>query len=368
VKKNKPIYLKAEIKLHEETDSRREAASVIELPKEDEKQIDLQYFSAVFVSSGANLNHAYFLPSELVKAEGTIINKAMDIEHNEDEIVGHIYNRAFTDKSGNKLETEELSSMEAASLDEQEMHIVIAGILYKNRFPNLAKEVADGKWCVSMEAYFRNYDVKVGEMIFSRPEAEALGLACDDSIFGRMAKVLKKGAEIASGEIDRVLRGITFSGCGFVKKPANPPSVILETASDKEKKNDEDEVIIIDYDKLDDPSTEEANNNVTSNNIEEASPNEEAELQYNDTVGICVNFKKEVYEQTFKDQSSTLVHTNWCTLYDKPCTSFSRDVTDPDCLRNQIRKTATSCVEEYMDRRNKDDRRKELLQRLKNLV
>jgi len=368
VKKNKPIYLKAEIKLHEETDLLREAASVIELPKEGEKQIDLQYFSAVFVSSGANLNHAYFLPSELVKAEGTIVNKAMDIEHNEDEIVGHIYNRVFTDKSGNKLDLEELASMETANLNEQEMHVVIAGILYKNRFPNLAKEVADGKWCVSMEAYFGNYDVKVGDIILSRPEAEALGLACDDSIFGRMAKVLKKGAEIASGEINRVLRNITFSGCGFVKRPANPPSVVLETASDKENKNKDDDVIVIDYDKLDDPSNEEANNNVTSNNIEEVSSNEEAELQYNDTVGICVSFKKEVYDNSFKDQSSKLIHTNWCTLYDKSCTSFSRDVTDPDCLRNQIRKTAASCVKEYIDRKNKDDRRKELLQKLINLI
>lgn len=367
MKKNKPIYLKAEIKLHEETDSLREAASVIELPKEGEKQIDLQYFSAVFVSSGANLNHAYFLPSELVKAEGTIVNKAMDIEHNEDEIVGHIYNRAFTDKSGNKLDLEELASMETASLDGQEVHIVIAGILYKNRFPNLAKEVSDGKWCVSMEAYFSNYDVKIGDMILSRPEAEVLGLACDDSVFGKTAKVLKKGIEIASGKIDRVLRNITFSGCGFVKKPANPPSVVLETASDKEIKSGDD-VIIIDYDKLDDPAKEEANNNVTSNNIEVVSSNEEAELQYNDTVGICVSFKKEIYDNTFKDQSSTLVHTNWCTLYDRACTSFSRDVTDPDCLRNQVQKTAASCVQGYIDQRNKDDRRKELLQKLLKLV
>ena len=173
MEQNERIYLKADIQWHDETDALKEAASVIELPKEGEKQIDLQYFSAIFVSSGANLNHAYFLPSELVKAEGTIINKAMDLEHKEEEIVGHIYQRGFMDKEGNKISLDELSSIEIASLDKKEIHVAIAGIVYKNRFPDLAKEVADGEWCVSMEAYFKNYDIKIGNLILTRPEAEA---------------------------------------------------------------------------------------------------------------------------------------------------------------------------------------------------
>lgn len=355
MEKYKPVYLKAEIELHDETEELKEAASIIELPKDGEKQIDLQYFSAIFVSSGVNLNHAYFLPSELVKAEGTIVNKAMDLEHSEDEIVGHIYRREFVDKDGNKLNLEELASMETASLDTKEMHIAIAGIVYKNRFPDLAKEVAAGKWSVSMEAYFRNYDVKIGNLIISRPEAEALGLASDDSVFGKLAKVIKNKAEVAAGKIDRVLRGITFSGCGFVKKPANPPSVILETAADKEIKVDEsNDPIILDYDVL------EEDNNVTSDNTE-TSGLEESELQYNDTVGICVSYKKEIFDETFKGTGSKVLHTDWCALYERGCTSFSRDTTDPDCLRNKVRSVAASCVEDYMEKRANDDKRKKLL-------
>jgi len=358
------LYLEADIQLHEETDARKkEAASVIALPKEGEKQIDLQYFSAVFVSSGANLNHAYFLPSELVKAEHTIINKAMDIEHKESEIVGHIYDRAFMDKDGNKLEIEELASMESASLDEKDVHVVIAGIVYKNRFPDLAKEVAEGEWSVSMETYFGDYDVKVGDLILSRKEAEALGLETGDTIFGKLAKVIKNKAEIAAGKIDRVLRGISFSGCGFVKHPANPPSIVLETASDKGKKTDVNaKPIILNYDLLDGED-----NNVTSNSTEPLSL-EKSELVYNDTVGICVSYKKEVYDNTFKDESSKVVHTDWCALYERGCTAFTRDTTDPDCLRNQIQSVATSCVENYMKEMSAKDRRKELLARLKKLI
>lgn len=357
------LYLKAKIQLHDETDALKEAASVITLPKEGEKQIDLQYFSAVFVSSGANLNHAYFLPSELVKAENTIVNKAMDIEHNESEIVGHIYERAFMDKEGNKLEVEELAAMETAGLDTTDMHIVIAGIVYKNRFPDLAKEVADAKWSVSMETYFRDYDVKIGELIISRKEAEVLGLATSDNVFGKLAKVIKGKIEIAAGKIDRVLRGITFSGCGFVKNPANPPSIVLETAADKGNKTDlKAKPIILNYDLL-----EEDENNVTSDNTD-ALNFDKSELVYNDTIGVCVSYKKEVYDSTFKDELSKLVHSDWCALYERGCTSFSRDTTDPDCLRYQVPQVAASYVEDYMKKRESDDRRKELLAKLNKLI
>lgn len=371
MEKYEPVYLKANIELQEETDELKAAASVIELPKDGEKQIDLQYFSAVFVSSGANLNHAYFLPSELVKAEGTIINKAMDLEHSEEEVVGHIYDRVFMDTEGKKIELEELAAMETASLDTKEFHIAIAGIVYKNRFPDLAKEVASGKWSVSMEAYFRSYDVKIGNLILSKPEAEALGLASDDAmgiIFGRLAKVIKNKVEIAAGTIDRVLRDITFSGCGFVKKPANPPSVVLETANERIRDIPADaEVIILDYDKLEEESDEMANIKVTSVKTE-TPDSEEGELQYNDTVGICVSYKKEVYDSTFKDELSKIVHSDWCALYERGCTSFSRDVTDPKCLRNVIREVIEEAVHMHIEQLSINDRRKQNLERLEKLL
>ncbi len=371
MEKYEPVYLRANIELQEETDELKAAASIIELPKDGEKQIDLQYFSAVFVSSGANLNHAYFLPSELVKAEGTIVNKAMDLEHSEDEIVGHIYERAFMDTKGKKLELSELAALETASLDTKEFHIAIAGIVYKNRFPDLAREVASGKWFVSMEAYFRSYDVKIGNLIISKPEAEALGLASGDAmgiIFGRLAKVIKNKVEIAKGTIDRVLRDITFSGCGFVKKPANPLSVVLETANERIRDIPvDDEVIVLDYDKLKEEHEEMSNIKVTSDKIEPPD-SEEGELQYNDTVGICVSYKKEVYDSTFKDELSKIVHSNWCALYERGCTSFSRDVTDPKCLRNVIREAVVKAAHMYIEQIASKDRRKSKVERLNKLL
>jgi len=366
------FYIEADIKLEEETEDLQKAfAAVIDLPRNEDKQPDLQYFSAIFVSAGTNLNGAHFLPSELVKAEDTIVSKALDVEHKEEDIVGHIYDRAFINDDNQKLNVDELANKEDASLDSEnsDMHVVIAGVVYKNRFPNLAKEIASGEWKVSMECYFSNYDVKIGDLILTQREAEVMGLAFDDKLFGKLAKVIKKGKEIAQGTLERVLRGIVFSGCGVVKNPANPPSVILETANEKSSTTSK-EVIVLDYDLL------EKANKLTSNRVEDdtsvitdpSHETEEADLQYNDTVGICVSYKRRVVAQEPEGPDTEVVNTDWCTLYDKGCTSFSRDTTDPDCLRNQARVTAKVYAKKLINEREKSDRREELTKKLNDAL
>jgi hypothetical protein len=365
------FYLEAEIQLEKETTARQKAfAAVIELPRNEDKQPDLQYFSAIFVSAGTNLNGAHFLPSELVKAEDTIVSKALDVEHKEEDIIGHIYDRAFIDDNNQKLDLVELANKEDASLDSEnnDMHVVIAGVIYKNRFPNLAKEVSEGDWKVSMECYFSNYDVKIGDLVLTRREAESMGLAHDDRLFGKMAKVVKKGKEIAKGTLERVLRDIVFSGCGIVKNPANPPSVILETASDKGLKTDPKDVIVLDYDLLED------SNKLTSNKVEgdtsvitDPSETEDA-MQYNDTRGICVNYKRRVFAEEPQGPDTEVVNTDWCTLYDRGCTSFGRDTSDPDCLRNQLGSAVKQYAKKLLTKREQSDRRAELTNRLKETL
>ena len=368
------MYLEASIDIEEPTIERKEmAAACIDLPTGKDKQADLLYFSAVFVSSGANLNHAYFLPSELVAAEGTIQTKAVDMEHIENEIVGHIYDKVYVDKDHNPLELQELSKLETATLDKDEIHIVIAGVVYKHRFPELCEEVSKNEWKVSMECFYQNYDVKIGNTIMSQPEAELLGLACKDNIFGKVAKVIKDGKEIANGIIDRVLRGVHFAGVGFVKQPANPPSVVLETANDIDTKVvDKDNCIVMADENI---VPAQGNNNVTSEEVESINNNittkptnsntddieneiidsEESDLVYKDSVGVCVNYKKQVL-----NKDGSILHKNWCTAYKQECTSFSRDTTDPDCLRNQIKAAAKAVISDIMSC-NYSEKSKEIL-------
>lgn len=341
------FYLEAELQPVKETVAlRKEAASVISLPDVADRQPDLSYFSSIFVSTGTNLNNAHFLASELVMAEGTVAGKAVDIEHEEDQIIGHIYANAFTDKNGKGISLEDLKNREIASLDDEELHVEIASVIYKTRFPEVAQEVSEGKWKVSMEAYYMDYDVKIGDTILSKDEAAALGFSvADETSYGKHAQIVKAGEVIDEGVVAKVLRGICFSGVGIVKNPANPPSVVLEATASSE------DTIVLDYDNASNSGT----NNVTSLNTEDVTNNvteEQAELQYNDTVGVCVNYHKELHDTVIEDQDAKVIATNWCSKYDSGCPAAG-DATSDDCLRVRVINDTVRLVEAKLDSVNK---------------
>lgn len=356
----KPVRLEAEIHLVESTEEKlKELASIVKFP--ENKTPDVLFFSGCFVSSGENLNHAYFLPSEMIKAHASINNKPLDIEHEESNIIGHIYSSAFVDQNGNILNVEELAKLETKALDQIPMDVLIGGIVYKSRFPKLADEVKQGSWKLSMETYYENYDIKIGSLILSRKEAEALGLA-SNNVLGRMAKILKKGVELAAGQIARVLRGLMFSGCGLVKQPANPRSLIFEAAN----KMDNKETLIVELE----PENTKKEEQVASK-VEK--PEETADISVEDvrtqtSVGICVSYKRFIYNTAEPGPDSKLVHKDWCTLFESSCTSFSRDVTDPKCLRRQANKQAAAYVEARLNDIDSKSQRGRLLKMLKDLL
>ena len=322
--KGNKFYLEADIKIEKETSILKEKASkVINLPQGEDKQPDLQYFSAIFVSSGENLNNAYFMPSELVAAEKTIKNKALDIEHKEDQIIGHIYDIVFMTAEGEVISLEELADLDQTNLDKKEIHIAIAGIIYKNRFPKVAEEVAEKKWKVSMECFYEKFDVKIGNLIISEQEAEMLGLtAGDEKILGKIVKVIKDGVEIAAGEIARVLRGICFCGCGIVKNPANIVSVVLETADAKEE-------IVLDYDKI---NSNPADNNVTSDKVE----GQVSEIIEN--------------KENFKLEEKNVVG--------------AQDLLDSEHLKQHIKSIVTASLKKLIVKKQRIDKRNKLMDKL----
>ena len=327
------FYITAELQSMEETpDLRKEVASVIDLPAIGEQQPDLAYFSSIFVSTGTNLNAAHFLGSELVLAENTVVGKAVDVEHKEDQIIGHIYHCAFTDKEGNELPLGDLKGKSTSDLDKEEMHIVIASVVYKARFPEVFKDIQDKKFAVSMEAYYQNFDLMIGSTILTQNEARALGFdVANDSLYGKQAQIEKSGEIVDKGKVARVLRGICFSGVGIVKNPANPPSVVLETSSKNKSKN-KDVIVLMD--------------NITAS--ENSLPaKEESELQYNDTYGLCVSYRKEVMNTVDKDQSTVVVHREWCNKFDRKC-PVSGDAMDPKCLRFSVQASVKTTVEKKL--------------------
>ncbi len=385
----------------------QEKAAILAFP--EEKQGDLQYMRSVLVSAGTNKNGAHFLPSEMMKAHQTIVNKAIDVEHAEDKVIGHIYDCAFLFKDGEQFDPQEiLSEHESASKnpDELDIDIVIAGVIHKMRFPEIADEILTGEWKVSMECFFKDFDIKVGENIITRAEAETLGYDPQDLI-GGFVKVMVGNKALGKHLVSRVLRGITFSGMGIVKNPANPHSIILETAAHKERMETGDFVINLEQidnlrgHKVEVSSTEEVAEETTETLVPIKALSEDGEMETEEqlyveidkeTGGIkrvlsvggneeaalrwtgpgiggpgsitsypdemCKSFKNRVTKYNALDQSEgVVIHEHWCALFEEPCPVIGASAKAPECLRNTRNRTTrderdntlTKTVREHVD-------------------
>ncbi len=238
------VRVYAPIQVQEEVETAAlEKASVLAFP--EEKQGDLQYIRSILVSAGTNKNGAHFLPSEMMRAHNTIVNKAIDIEHDEEKVIGHIYDCAFLFKDGESFDPAKIMAEfeeTARDPDSLDIDISVAGVIHKMRFPEFAEEISAGDWKVSMECYFKDFDIKIGEQIITRDEARALGYSPEDLV-GGFVKVMAGHKALGKHFVSRVLRNITFSGMGFVKNPANPHSIILETAAHQEQMEKGEQVV-----------------------------------------------------------------------------------------------------------------------------
>lgn len=356
------------------------------LPAEEDRQRDLQYILAIFVSSGMNLNGGVFLPSELVAARNTIINKPLDIEHLEGYVIGHIQSKAFMTKERKVINPVSLFADLGNKIDKENLDIAVLMSLYRNRFPDVAEEVEEGKYKVSMECYYKYFDIKVGDIIISREEADALGIRSEgaDCLVGKRVKLLEPGKAESSTMIGRVFRDILFSGCGLVEYPANPESDILAAASTGAINDVLVEGVVIDLGK----SETYLKNKQEQEALEIPVPGDATVVKDDkDKAGLgplevpssnpgrCVNFKKYVYSYQPKYDSEgdqehpphamhppgfgddrgpndVIIHESWCTLFDTGCTSLAGDATHPYCLRNVLNRTTTEAISNFYDLRN----------------
>ena len=114
------------------------------------------------------------------------------------------------------------------------MHLLVKAVIYKHiksldpeleeEISKLIEEIENGEWYVSMECLFQNFDYAIvhpvyGNAYIKRDETSAF-LTPHLRSYG--------GTGYYNGlKIGRALRGLTFSGNGLVKNPANKRSIIL---------------------------------------------------------------------------------------------------------------------------------------------
>jgi len=343
------------------------------LPPEDERMPDLQYISAVLVSTGMNLNGAVFMPSELIKARDTMLSKPLDVEHIQHALVGHIYGRAFMDKERSVFEPLQfLAEQGAADIEKSSFDIAVLMTLYKQRFPDIADAITLGNYKVSMECFYSHFDVMIGELILSMDEAAKFGLTPEKVVeySGTLADVVMPDGRRVGAVIGRVLRNLMFSGIGLVENPANPESIILEAA--KAEATTTLSGLSLDLTGCQ-PIQTVSKNSMSSKNLftkpsssinlfTDSSDTAGAEsARRSDNPGTCVSYKRIVVEGPPSSGSTpgtsediglapddVVAAESYCALFETGCPARA-DATDARCIRNILGRSVKDAVNSMDD-------------------
>lgn len=231
---------------------------------------DLYYVQSILVSSSWNRNDDIFDRAEIWTARKTPEDKPTNLEHDESTIIGHITSNWPIDNDG-KVIAEDISLEDLP----EKFHIVTGSVIYraftspelKERAEKLIAEIENGTKYVSMECYFKGFDYGLTDK--TTGSYKVLARDNNTAYLTKYLRAYGGQGEHENYKIGRVLRNITFSGKGFVDKPANPDSIIFnKTLIDDllEKKNDNFEKSGVIEDK---PTTNaDTENIIMSDNIE----------------------------------------------------------------------------------------------------
>lgn len=193
---------------------------------------DLFHVYSILVSTVWNRNDDIFTNEAVWAARNTPKFKPTNLEHDEKQMVGGIIDSWPVDLEFNliaeDIETEDLP---------EEYHILVSSVIYRQwqdqelqeRAEKLISEIEDGEKYVSMECIFRGFDYGIID-----PNGENHVIARNENTAFLTQHLRSYGGQgIYQGhKIGRVLRNITFSGKGFVARPANPDSIIFDPNHD----------------------------------------------------------------------------------------------------------------------------------------
>jgi hypothetical protein len=189
---------------------------------------DLYYVQSILVTSSWNKNDDIFAKEEVWAAKNTPEDKPTNLEHDENTIIGHIVsNWSITDDG---ILIDEDTPLE--NLPDR-FHIVTGSVIYKaytnpdlkERTSRLIAEIENGLKYVSMECIFKGFDY--GLINESTGEYKILARSDDTAFLTKHLRAYGGSGKYENHKVGRVLRNITFSGKGYVDKPANPDSIIF---------------------------------------------------------------------------------------------------------------------------------------------
>lgn len=209
-------------------------------------QMDLLYVRSCLVSAGekhgVNDNDDIFTREEAWAARFSPVLKPFNWQHNDKDIVGVIYSVQARDIDGNILDLNDDTPPEKDF--DLWTEAAVFSLVHSKRAKEIKERAKSGDLFVSMEAWFDSYDY--GLCNESGEELEkVLARNSDTSFLDTYLKFNRGSGSYENRRIGRLLRGITFGGCGFVDRPANKRSDIsdCEQMLESVRKNDIDFII-----------------------------------------------------------------------------------------------------------------------------
>lgn len=196
--------------------------------KANPDQLDLYYLDAILVSIGWNKNDDIFDKNETWAARNTPVDKQFNYMHDEKDIIGHITSSQVIGEDNNPYEGDE---------PPDKFHILVQSVIYNHwsdeflqeRINKIFTEIELGKWFVSMECLFPNFDYGI---VTPDGEQKVIARSEETSFLTKHLRRYGGTGEYKGHKIGRLLRNFTFSGKGLVDEPANPDSIILSSVQD----------------------------------------------------------------------------------------------------------------------------------------
>jgi hypothetical protein len=192
---------------------------------ENKDQIDLYYLRSILVTAGWNKNDDVFHPQELWDARDTPEDKPFNFMHDERDIIGHITGNTVIDVEGNEIVSDEVLPDTFNILTTAVVYTEWSDPSQRERMKNIVAEIEEGKWFVSMECLFPDFDYAL-----AREDGHTEVVSRDDAsaFLTKHLRAYGGTGEYDNYRVGRLLRNLSFSGKGLVSKPANPNSVILD--------------------------------------------------------------------------------------------------------------------------------------------
>jgi len=197
-------------------------------------QMDLLYVRSCLVSAGegvgVNDNDDIFTREEAWAARHTPVLKPFNWQHQDKDIVGVMYTVQARTVDGDVLDITDDTTPDCDF--DLFVEAAIFRLIHEDRAAEIEARSKGGSLFVSMEAWFDDYSY--GYFDKSNSLQQTIGRDKNTSFLDKYLRssggtgVYRDPESNQDVRIGRVLRSITFGGCGFVDRPANKRSKIEE--------------------------------------------------------------------------------------------------------------------------------------------